>query len=132
MLNQLPIPSQSCGRVKPGFIRWQGSSDVLRQLYSSSDRHLFRKKLSICFCYQSSVWYHTKNLHSACHNVVFSLDKSQLRKNTPCIKGIFTKWRRKKHIEIRHRSTLTSCPRGFYTKFVTVIDFLHERNIKWR
>ena len=28
---------------------------VLRQLYSSSDRHLIRKKLSICSCYQSSV-----------------------------------------------------------------------------
>ena len=29
----------------------------------------------------------------------------------------------KKNIEIRHRSTLTSCPRVFYTKFVTEIDF---------
>ena len=29
----------------------------------------------------------------------------------------------KKNIEIRHRSTLTSCPRGFYTRFVTEIDF---------
>ena len=27
----------------------------------------------------------------------------------------------KKNIEIRHRSTLTSCPRVFYTKFVTEI-----------
>ena len=54
---------------------------------------------------------------------MFSLDKSQLRKNTPCFKGIFTKWRRKKNIEIRHRSTLTSCPGFFYTKFVTEIDF---------
>ena len=54
---------------------------------------------------------------------MFSLDKSQLRKNTPCFKGIFTKWRRKKNIEIRHRSTLTFCPRVFYAKFVTEIDF---------
>ena len=29
----------------------------------------------------------------------------------------------KKNIEIRHRSTLTSCPRVFYTKFVTEIYF---------
>ena len=29
----------------------------------------------------------------------------------------------KKNIEICHRSTLTSCPRVFYTKFVTEIDF---------
>ena len=29
----------------------------------------------------------------------------------------------KKNIEIRHRSTLTSCPRVFYAKFVTEIDF---------
>ena len=29
----------------------------------------------------------------------------------------------KKNIEIRHRSTLTSCPSVFYTKFVTEIDF---------
>ena len=30
---------------------------------------------------------------------------------------------KKKPIEIRHRSTLTSCPRVFYTKFVTEIVF---------
>ena len=30
---------------------------------------------------------------------------------------------KKNNIEIRHRSTLTSCPRVFYTKFVTEIDF---------
>ena len=41
----------------------------------------------------------------------------------PCFKGIVTKWRRKKNIEIRQRSTLASCLRGFYTKFVTEIDF---------
>ena len=76
------------------------------------------------------VLYCTKILHSACHNTVFSLDKSQLRKNTPCFKGIFKKWRRKKPIEIRHRSTLIACPRGFYTKLVTEIDFLHERNVR--
>ena len=29
----------------------------------------------------------------------------------------------KKNIEIHHRSTLTSCPRVFHTKFVTEIDF---------
>ena len=29
----------------------------------------------------------------------------------------------KKNIEIRHRSTVTSCLRGFYTKFVTEVDF---------
>ena len=66
---------------------------VLRQLYSSSDRHLFKKKLSICFGYQSSVWYCSKNLHSACHNAVFSLDKSQLRKNTDLYK--ICRWRSK-------------------------------------
>ena len=34
------------------------------------------------------------------------------------------------NIEIHHLSTLTYCPRGFYTKFVTEIDFLHEINIR--
>ena len=29
----------------------------------------------------------------------------------------------KKNIEIRHQSTLTSCPKFFDTKFVTEIDF---------
>ena len=38
----------------------------------------------------------------------------------------------KKTIEIRHRSTSTSCLKGFYTKFVTEIDFWREMNIRWR
>ena len=121
-------------RVKPGFIGRQGSSD--RSLYVSytalpTDTSLVLKKLSIRFGYQSSVWYCSNNLHSACHNAVFSLDKTQLRKNTPCFKGSFTKWRRKKH---RDSSPVyfNILSKGFYTKFVTEIVFLHERNIRWR
>ena len=89
---------RSLSRVKPGFIRQQGSSD--RSFYAS-----FTALLTDTCSERSYPFVFATNLLSdtglqICIAPVIALCSHWIKvsseKNTPCFKGIFTKWRRKK------------------------------------
>ena len=112
-------------RVKPGFIGRQGSSD--RSFYVTFTA------LPTDTCLESSYpFVLATNLLSdtavkICIARVITLCshwiKASSEKTRLVLKGFLQNGAEKKNIEIRHRSTLTSCPGFFYTKFVTEIDF---------
>ena len=119
-------------RVKPGFIGWQSSSD--RSFYVSltalpTDTCLER---SYPFAFATNLLSDTA-LNICIARVITLCSywiKASSEKTRLVLKGFLQNGAKKNVIKIRHRSTLTSCPRDFCTKFVTEIDFLHERNIR--
>ena len=111
-------------RVKPGFIGQQGSSN--RSLYVS-----FTALPTDTCSERSYPFVFATNLLSdtavkICIARVITLCshwiKASSEKTRLVLKG-FLQNGAVKNIEIRHRSTLTTCHKGFYTKFVTEIDF---------